>query len=267
MPKTRDLRQCILPLIIVSLTACTWRPRAEVVRRFPASEANQAVAVDTSFFYAIDGAAIGKYDKRSGERVGRWQDSTGRITHLNSGIVFGEELYCAHSNYPETPMVSSLEVFETARMMHIRSIALPQGIGSATWVDRTDGAWWVTFANYAGKGGEPGKGPETTMLVRFDRAWQQQESWTFPAGVVSRWHGMSSSGGTWVAGQGLYTTGYDARELYVLDLPASGHELTLKAIVRFESAGQGIAIDRSDRLLYSIQRGTREVIVSKLPAG
>ena len=78
---------------------------------------------------------------------------------------------------------------------------------------------------------------------------------------------MSSSGGTWVAGQGLYTTGYDARELYVLDLPVSGHELTLKAIVRFESAGQGIAIDRSDRLLYSIQRGTREVIVSKLPAG
>jgi hypothetical protein len=76
---------------------------------------------------------------------------------------------------------------------------------------------------------------------------------------------MSSSGGAWVPGKGLYTTGHDARELYVLDLPASGHELTLEAIVPFESAGQGIAVDRTDQLLYSIQRSTREVIVSKLP--
>ena len=52
----------------------------------------------------------------------------------------------------------------------------------------------------------------------------------------------------------------------MLDLPASGHELTLKAIVPFESAGQGIAVDRGDQLLYSIQRKTREVIVSTLPA-
>lgn len=77
---------------------------------------------------------------------------------------------------------------------------------------------------------------------------------------------MSSSGGTWIPGKGLYTTGHDARELYVLDLPASGHELTIKAIVPFESAGQGIAVDRGDQLLYSIQRKTREVIVSTLPA-
>ena len=77
---------------------------------------------------------------------------------------------------------------------------------------------------------------------------------------------MSSSGGAWVAGKGLYTTGHDARELYVLDLPASGHELTLRAIVPFESEGQGIAVDGGDGLLYSIQSRTREVIVSKLAA-
>ena len=78
---------------------------------------------------------------------------------------------------------------------------------------------------------------------------------------------MSSSGGTWVPRRGLYTTGHNARELYVLDLPKSGHELTLKGIVPFESAGQGIAVDRRNQLLYSIQRKTREVIVSRLPAG
>jgi hypothetical protein len=54
--------------------------------------------------------------------------------------------------------------------------------------------------------------------------------------------------------------------LYVLDLPVSGHELVLKRIVPFESEGQGIAIDRADGLLYSIQRSSREVIVSRLPA-
>ena len=258
------LRRPLL-ILVFALTACTSTHSAEVVRRFHAAEANQAVAVDASFFYAIDGATIGKYDKRSGERVGGWEDTTGHIRHLNSGIVFGDELYCAHSNYPGTPMVSSLEVFETDRMTHVRSIALPSGIGSATWVDRTGDDWWVTFANYAGKGGEPGKGPDQTMLVRFDREWQRRESFTFPAAVVSKWGSMSSSGGTWVPGKGLYTTGHDARELYVLDIPVSSHELTLRAIVPFESAGQGIAVDRGEGLLYSIQRSSREVIVSKLP--
>jgi hypothetical protein len=266
MLKRPDIGRPILLLMLFSLTACSSRHSARAVRRFHAAEANQAVAVDTNFFYAIDDAEIGKYDKRSGERVLGWKDTTGRHMHLNSGIVLDGELYCANSNYPETPMVSSLEVFETDRLTHTRSVPLPQRIGSATWVDRTDDAWWVTFANYAGKGGEPGKGPETTMLVRFDRQWQQRESWTFPQAVVSRWGVMSSSGGTWIPGKGLYTTGHDARELYVLALPASGHELTLKAIVPFESAGQGIAVDRGDQLLYSIQRKTREVIVSTLPA-
>jgi len=248
-----------------ALGACAPRHPADVIRRFHAAEANQGVAVDARFFYAIDGAAIGKYDKGSGARVGGWNDTTGKITHLNSGVVVGGELYCAHSNYPETPMVSSLEVFATDGMEHLRTIPLPQGIGSATWVDRANDTWWVTFANYAGKGGEPGKGPETTKLVRFDRQWQPQESWTFPATVVERWGGMSSSGGVWIEGKGLYTTGHDARELYVVDLPASGRELTLKAILPFESEGQGIAIDASEGLLYSIQRRTREVIVSNLP--
>jgi hypothetical protein len=244
---------------------CTSRHAAEVVRRFHAAEANQAVAVDANYFYAIDGAAIGKYDKRSGARVAGWTDGTGHVTHLNSGIVFGDELYCAHSNYPDTPMVSSLQVFDAERMVQMRSIPLPSGIGSATWVDRTGDDWWVAFANYAGKGGEPGKGPERTTLVRFDRQWQQHESWTFPAEVVRRWDGMSSSGGTWVSGRGLYTTGHDAPELYVLDLPSSGRELTLKAIVAFEGEGQGIAVDRAEGLLYSIKRSTREVIASRLP--
>jgi hypothetical protein len=254
-----------LLLIALTAAACASHRSATIVRRFHAAEANQGVAVDANFFYAIDNASIGKYDKRSGQRVGGWHDTSGSITHLDSGVVLDDELYCAHSNYPNTPMVSTIEVFETSGMAHVRSIALPAGIGSATWVDRTNGEWWVVFANYAGNGGEPGKGPDRTLLVRFDPQWQRRDSWSFPAAVVRRWGEMSSSGGTWVSGKGLYTTGHDARELYVLDLPASGHELTLKKIVPFESEGQGVAIDRREGLLYSIQRRSREVIVSRLP--
>jgi hypothetical protein len=76
---------------------------------------------------------------------------------------------------------------------------------------------------------------------------------------------MSSSGGVWIDGRRLYTTGHHAPELYVLQVPASGSELTLQDILPFESEGQGIAFDRRTRLLYSIQRRTHEVVVSKLP--
>jgi hypothetical protein len=41
--------------------------------------------------------------------------------------------------------------------------------------------------------------------------------------------------------------------------------LILRAIVPIESEGQGVAFDRSDGLLYSIQRRTREVLASRLP--
>jgi hypothetical protein len=259
-----------LALLLLVTEGCARDPTpgaAQVIRRYAAAEANQAVAVDERFFYAIDDAAIGKYEKDSGRRVAGWRaEDGGAIEHLNSGVVLRDELYCAHSNYPETPMVSSIEVFSTEPLAHVRSIALPAGFGSATWVDQAEGDWWVTFANYAGRGGEPGKGPDATTLVRFDDRWQQRHAWTFPRDVVRRWDGMSSSGGTWAQRGRLYTTGHHAREVYVLEVPASGAELSLRGIIAVESEGQGIALDRNANLLYSIQRGSREVLVSKLPA-
>ena len=241
---------------------------ARILRRYPAPEANQAVAVDARHFYAIGSAAIGKYEKATGRRVAVWQDKNGgRVQHLNSGTVVGGKLYCAHSNYPETPMVSSIEIYDTSRLTHERSIPLPAGRGSATWIDWMDSAWWVTFAHYAGTGGEPGKGPASTTLVRFSARWRPQRSWSYPAGVVARWDGMSSSGGVWLDRGRLLTTGHHAPELYILEAPPNGRELLLREIVGLESEGQGIAFDRTERLLYSIQRRTREVLVSQLPPG
>ena len=243
--------------------------RVDVVRRFPAAEATQAVAVDTGFFYAIGSAAIGKYDKQTGRRIAGWEGKPGGpVAHLNSGIVSGNEMYCAHSNYPETPMISSIEIFDTTSMRHLRSIPLPSDFGSATWVERTGNEWWVAFAHYAGRGGVPGKGPEHTRLVRFDRSWKPVSQWSFPAAVVERWDGMSSSGGAWIVpGRRLVTTGHHARELYVLDVPDTGTELGLVRRIEMDSEGQGIALDRTERtFLYSIQRRSREVIVSALQA-
>jgi hypothetical protein len=267
-----QLQACVLATVaLLSLAQASGRVQetraAKVIRRHAAPEASQAVAVDARFFYAIGNAEIGKYDKKTGRRVGGFRGQKGgRVAHLNSGIVVGWTLFCAHSNYPDTPMVSSIEVFETGGMTHVRTIPLPGGHGSATWVEHAEGEWWVTFAHYAGKGGEAGKGPEATTLVQFDRGWRLVRAWSFPEQIVARWDGMSSSGGTWAGTRGLlYTTGHHAPELYLLDVPPSGRELTLRDIIPIESEGQGIALDREERLLYSIQRRTREVLVSELP--
>ena len=247
-------------------SATTAPVQAHVIRRFPAPEASQAVAVDGGFFYAIASAAIGKYEKTTGQPDRKWAgDADGRIAHLNSGVVFGHELYCAHSNYPHIPMESSIEVFDTERMTHIRSMPLPAGHGSATWVDYGDGSWWVTFAHYSGNGGEPGKGSDATTLVRFSNDWQVKQAWSFPPEVVARWGEMSSSGGTLGSHRIFYTTGHDAPELYAVKVPRSGGQLILEGIVPIESEGQGIALDREERVIYSIQRRTKEVLVSVLP--
>ena len=55
-------------------------------------------------------------------------------------------------------MVSSIEVFETATLEHVESHSFGIFGGSATWVDRADGHWWVAFAHYAGFGGLPDQG-------------------------------------------------------------------------------------------------------------
>ncbi|MFB6097537.1 MAG: hypothetical protein ABEK84_00165, partial [Salinibacter sp.] len=85
--------------------------------QFSAPEAFQAVAVDDEYVYAIDSHAIGKYDKTTGKRVDRWTAAEeGPIHHLNSGVVIDDTLYCAHSNFPEVPMVSSIELWDVETM-------------------------------------------------------------------------------------------------------------------------------------------------------
>ncbi len=113
-------------------------------------EADQAVAADGGHFYAIDDRAIAKYEKATGRLAGKWEGpKDGPIIHLDSGAVIEGKLYAAHSNYPQEPMTSSVEVWDVATMEHVDSHSLGIQLGSLTWLDRApDGVWWGTFANY-----------------------------------------------------------------------------------------------------------------------
>lgn len=238
----------------------------EEVRRFPTTEATQGVAVDADHFYAISNRHIGKYDKRSGERVDLWEgDPDGPIVHLDSGIVLDGRLYCAHSNYPGVPMVSSIEIFDTDTMAHVGSHSFGIFGGSATWVDWAEGHWWVAFGHYAGRGGVPDQGPAWTNLVQFDESWRRVAGYVYPTDVVDRFETMSNSGGTWGTDGLLYATGHDEGEVFVLSLPTAGSVLELRTTLPVTAEGQGIAWDRGEPgTLYSIIRSTREVVVSTL---
>lgn len=239
---------------------------AQTLSRLPAPEANQGVAVDGAFVYAIGNSEIGKYDRATGQLAAKWTGDPATFPHLNSCAVIGVELVCASSNYPATPMSSTVEVFDPVRMVHLRSQPLGRQPGSLTWIDRKDGAWWAGFANYDGRGGEPGRDHRFTTVLRFDDRWRVTGAWTFPKSVLARFKPRSSSGGAWGPDGRLYVTGHDHPEVYVLEIPRIGNELTHVATIGVAIEGQAIAFDRSrPGVLYGISRAKREVIEMQLP--
>lgn len=249
----------IFSLVLISCiyTLNSYAQRSfEPVNSFSAREAFQAVAVDSNYFYAIDSRSIGKYDKNTGKQVNRWQgDSDSGILHLDSGVIFNGKLYAAHSNYPELPMTSSIEVWDVSSMKHITSHSFGIRWGSCTWVDRHNGSWWAVFAHYDEFSDELGKDNRWTTLVQFNDRWDPIESWVLPANVLERFDGKSNSGGSWGPDGLLYLSGHDRPELYAMSLPEKGSVLDLVEIVPVKSEGQGIAWDRSEPgILYTLSR-------------
>lgn len=236
------------------------------LRRFPAREARQGVAVDSSCFYAIGNTSVARYDKSSGNRLAGWECPEGDpLIHLNSGVVADGKLYCAHSNYPAVPATGSIEIWDTSTMKHVGSHSFGVYAGSTTWIDFYQGSWYVAFAYYQNKGAEPGRDPSWTSVLQFDKAWNRKQGWVFPPAVLKRFAGYSCSGGI-IDDEGfLYCTGHDAPELYVLKFPEAGSLLELVGILEVTFPGQGIALDKSQPgVLYSISKATREVVVSRI---
>ncbi len=243
--------------------------QCETIRRIPAPEAVQAVAVDSTAVFAIANSVIAKYDKTTGKRLAEWR-ATNEIPlrHLNSGVVIDGKLYCAHSNFPKYPNTSSVEIFDAENLVHVGTHSFGIYEGSLTVVDWHGGAWWCVFAHYSERVNDDARAkPHTyTSLVKFDDQWRRTAGWVFPPAVLERFDPHSCSGGVWGADGRFYATGHDRGEVYQLELPASGSMLKLTATYAATITGQGIAWDR-DRPdeLYGINRPKREVVVSRLP--
>jgi hypothetical protein len=240
---------------------------AEPLRRYPAEEARQGVAVTADRFYAIDNSRIAAYDRETGERQNQWSGDPEAFPHLNSCLVVNDELVCASSNYPAVPMASSIEWFDASTLEHLRSYSLGPGTGSITWLVPREGFWWAGFANYEGRGGEPGRDYRFTTLVQYDADFQRRQSWLFPDSVLERMAPRSASGGVWGDDGLLYVTGHDLPELYVLALPDAGATLRHVATIAMPTAGQAIAWDPDEsRVVWSINRPSHEVVTSRIPA-
>lgn len=236
------------------------------IARFKAPSARQAAAVDAGHVYAITDRAIAKHDKTTGALVKEWKGAEdGPIIHLDSGAVVDGKLYAAHSNYPASPMTSSVEIWDAQTLEHVGSHSFGILLGSLTWLDKHDGVWWGVFANYSrvfGQSQQPYGNSYWTTLVKFDEAWKPVQGWTFPAAVIKRAEPMSMSGGSWGKDGLLYATGHDHKELYALRLPKMGSVLELVATYPIEGEGQGIAWDRSGgtETLWMISRAKTELI-------
>lgn len=241
---------------------------AETITRIPAPEARQGVAVDGRHVYAVANWVIAKYDKTTGAKLAEWTGDKTRFPHINSCAVIRKDLVCASSNFPAVPHWSAVEIFDPVTLAHKRTIPLGLGTGSITWIDWKDGAWWATFANYDGKGGEAPRDHRHTTLVRFDEQWRRTGGWAFPASALERFAPMSSSGGGFGPDGRLYVTGHDHPELYVLQLPeAGGPVLEHVATIPVEVEGQAIAWDKTQPgVLYGISRPRREIVGMRIPA-
>ena len=230
-----------------------------------APEANQGVAAARRHVYAIDNSAIGKYDKRTGKRVAAWRGDPARFPHINSCAVVKAELICAASNYPATPMTGAVEIFDARTLAHKRTHELDRRHGSLTVLDRHRGRWWAVFANYDGRGGEPGRDHRATVLVEMDNRFRTRRTWRFPAAVLARFAPRSCSGGAWGKDGLFYASGHDRTEVYALRLPREGDTFELAATIPVPTAGQAIDWDPSEpRTLWSIDRKARRLVATRL---
>ena len=122
-----------------------------IVRTFHCGDDAQGVAVDENNFYFISNQSISKYTLQ-GDLVATWKEEDSElIHHFDGGIIIDGLLYCSHSNYPEVPMASSIEIFDPESLTHLKTISLGIDVGSCTWVVRGDDCWYVGFAHYDSK--------------------------------------------------------------------------------------------------------------------
>ena len=260
--------------LLLLLAAAALQPVAEAqpplaateLRRMPAEEARQGATAGHGSVYAIGDHEVGRYDAKTGKRVAHWNGDPVQFPHLNSCELDGRDLVCSASNYPTVPMSSQILWFDATTLKLRRTHSLGHGHGSLTWVTRHGGAWYACYANYDGKGGEPGRDHRETTLVRLDDRLNETALWTFPDSVLERFAPRSASGGAWGDDGLLYVTGHDRPEMYVMRVPAKSGVLEHVTTIALPTDGQAIGWEQGQsRVLWSIERKSTEMVASRVP--
>jgi hypothetical protein len=245
---------------------------ARLLRTYDAFDANQGVGVDRAHFYAVDNTSITKHSRETGAPLLQFAGADGGpLIHMDSGAVHRGRLYAAHSNYSESPMESSVEVFDARTLEHVDSHSFGIDRGSLTWIDHHDGHWWAAFANYDRViDGAVYGDTDNTQVVKMDEDFEVIAGYTIPTAILDRFRPMSNSGGSWGPDGRLWITGHDLGEAYVMEPPRAGSELRWVATVRLPGVeGQGIAWDLSGRrpTLWAITRSTKQAVQLEVPYG
>lgn len=285
------MRVLLLGIAALAATACTANPlvpdaarimplpapeyvapapqqlAATTLREYAAEEADQGVAVDAQSFYAIDNSVIARYRLSDGALLARWVGPAhGLIRHMNSCYAAGGRLYCANSNYSQTPMGSSVEIFDAKTLEHVDSHSL--GLtdeGSLTFFFPWRSGWMAGFAHYDENGGLKFKDHTFSGVVAYDSAWRRTGGWMFPASVMERMAPYAASGGALGPDGLLYVLGHDRPEMYVLARPAMGPTLIHVATISLEAEGQAFAWAPAGRSIYAIDRRKLKVRAIDLP--
>lgn len=243
--------------------------QAKTVRIYDAPEADQGVAVDADFFYALDNTVIGKYRRDTGQLVARFTaPHKGLIRHMNSCYARDAKLWCANSNYSLVPMGSSIEVFDATSMTHAATHSLGMmDDGSLTWFDEIRGGYIAAFAHYSGNGGVPFKDSTYSSVVTFDHDWRRTGGWLFPDGVIARMAPHAASGGAIGPDGLLYVLGHDLPEMYVLARPSMGPTLIHVATISLGVGGQAFSFAQGEgRTIFAIDRAGGKVSEIALPS-
>ncbi|WNO53627.1 hypothetical protein [Stakelama saccharophila] len=274
MSASDRMRSAMLAGLILALAPVAARAQAvtqlsaKTVHRFEAPAADQGVAVDGDYFYAIDNHTIVKHERGTGKVVARWEGPANeRIRHINSCIVEDTRLVCANSNYPNVPMGSSIEIFDTATMTHVgtKSLGLTDE-GSLVWANPYKGGWLAGFAQYDDHGGNGMKNARYANVATYDAEWRRTGGWLFPGDVLDRLAPKAASGGVIGPDGLLYVTGHDRPEMYVLARPCMGPVLIHVATIAVEAEGQAFAfVAGHDRRVAAIGRDSGTVIMEDLP--
>lgn len=246
----------------------TPRLQGRTLRSYEAPESTQGVAADAQHFYPVDNRVLAKYDIGTGRRLLRWEaPSPDIIRHMNSCLARDGRIWCANSNYPLTPMGSSIEVFDAATLAHVdtHSLGMTEE-GSLTWFDRVQDGWIAGFAHYDENGGLAYKDHSFSSVLSLDGEWRRTGGWLFPKTAMDRMSPHAASGGAIGPDGWLYLLGHDRPEMYVVGKPRMGPALVHLATIDLEAEGQAFSwAQDGTRTIYAIDRRKRQVKVIEVP--